>query len=157
MYKIYFPTLLFSHSVMSNSLWPHGLQHARLPCSSPSPGVCSNSCPLSWWYYLIISSSAAPFSFCLQSFPASGSFPWKQLKDTVYILHPHLPGLNKGAANKHLLESRFNPGTVGMYCWREGEDWASRFLIVWFIQNRHRPTGDDWGGADSSVERIGKN
>ena len=64
---------------MSNSLWHHGLQHARLPCPSLSLGVCSNSCPLSWWCYLTISSSATPFSFYLQSFPASGSFPMSQL------------------------------------------------------------------------------
>ena len=55
---------------MSNSLWPHELQHARLPCPS-----LSDSCPLDWWCYLTISSSVAPFTFCLQSFPASGSFP----------------------------------------------------------------------------------
>ena len=64
---------------MSNSLWPHGLQHSRLPCPPLSPSVCSNSCPLSQWCYLTISSSAAPFSFCLQSFPASESFPMSQL------------------------------------------------------------------------------
>ena len=64
---------------MSDSLWPHGLQHDRLPCPSLSPGVCSNSCPLSWWCYLTISSSATLFSFCLQSFPASGSFTMSQL------------------------------------------------------------------------------
>ena len=58
---------------MSNSLQPHGLQHAWLPCLSPSPGVCSDSCPLSQWCYLTILSSATSFSFCLQSFPASGS------------------------------------------------------------------------------------
>ena len=57
----------FSCWVMSNSLWPHGLQHARLPCPSPSPRVCSNSCPLSQWCYPTISSSATIFSFCLQS------------------------------------------------------------------------------------------
>ena len=55
---------------MSNSLWPHGLQHARLPCLSPSPRACSNSCPLSQWCHPTISSSVSPFS-CLQSFPAS--------------------------------------------------------------------------------------
>ena len=66
--------LLFSCSVMSNSLWPHGLQHARLPCPSPSPGVCSNLCPLSQWLHPTISSSAVAFSFCHLSFPASGSF-----------------------------------------------------------------------------------
>jgi len=65
----------FSHcSVMLDSLWPHGLQHARLPCLSPSLGACSNSCPLSQWCHPNIS-SVIPFSSCLQSFPASGSFP----------------------------------------------------------------------------------
>ena len=67
--------LLFSHSVMSKSLQSHGLQHVRLPCPSLSPGVCSDSCPLSWWWHPTISSSAAPFSSCPRSFPASGSFP----------------------------------------------------------------------------------
>ena len=73
------PLLLFSHSVMSNSLPPHGLQHGRLPCPSPTPRVCSNSCALSQWCHPIISSSVIPFSSCLQSFPASGSFLLSQL------------------------------------------------------------------------------
>ena len=59
--------------------WPYGLPYARLPCPSLSPGVCSNSCPLNWWCYLTISSSATPFFSCLQSFPAPGSFPVMQL------------------------------------------------------------------------------
>ena len=59
---------------MSNSLWPHRLQYTRLLCPSLSPRICSNSCRLHWWCYLTISSSATPF-FCLQSFPASESFP----------------------------------------------------------------------------------
>ena len=67
----------FSRSVVSDSLWPHGLQHTRLCCPSPTPGICSNACPLSQWCHLTISSSVAPFS-CLQSFPASGSFPVSQ-------------------------------------------------------------------------------
>ena len=62
--------LLFSHSVVSDSLWPHGFEHARLPCPSPSPRACSNSCPLSQWCHPTISSSVIPFSSCLQSFPA---------------------------------------------------------------------------------------
>ena len=70
--------LLFNCSVLSDSLWSHGLQRARLPCPSPSPRVCSNSCPLSWWYYPTISSSVAHLS-CPQSFPTSGSFPVSQL------------------------------------------------------------------------------
>ena len=60
---------------MSDSLRPHGVQHARLPCPSQFPIVCSNSCPLSQWCHVIISSSIVPFSSCLQFFPASGSFP----------------------------------------------------------------------------------
>ena len=59
---------------MSDYLWPHGLQHARFPCPSLSPGACSNSCPLSWWCHPTISSSVIPFSFRFQSFPASESF-----------------------------------------------------------------------------------
>ena len=65
----------FSCAVMSDSLRPHRLQHVRLPCPSLPPGVCSNSCLLSWWCHPTISSSVVPFSSCLQSFPASGSFP----------------------------------------------------------------------------------
>ena len=63
---------------MSSSLWPHGLQHVRLPCSSPTPGACSNSCPSSRWCHPSICSSVVPFSSCLQSSPASGSFPMSQ-------------------------------------------------------------------------------
>ena len=70
---------LFSCSVNSDALWPCGLQPASLPCPSLSPGVCSDSRPLSWWCYLTILSSAALFSFCLQSFQASGSFPMSRL------------------------------------------------------------------------------
>ena len=68
----------FSLSVISDSLWPHGLQHARLPCLSPTPGVYSNSCPWSQWCNPTISSSVVPFSSCFQSFPASGSFQKSQ-------------------------------------------------------------------------------
>ena len=69
----------FSHSVMSDSLQPHELQHARPPCLSPSPGVCSNSCASSRWYHRAISSSVIPFSSCPPSLPASESFPMSQL------------------------------------------------------------------------------
>ena len=61
----------FSHSVVSDSLRPCGLQHARLPCPSPTLRTCSNSCPFSWWWHATISSSVIPFSSCLQSCPAS--------------------------------------------------------------------------------------
>ena len=71
--------LSFSHWVMSDSLWPHGLQHTRPPCPSPSPRVCPSSCPMNQWCHPTISSSVVPFSSCLQSFPVSGSFPMSRL------------------------------------------------------------------------------
>ena len=71
--------LLFSHPVMSNSLWPHGLQHAKLPCHLPSAKVCSSSCPLHWWCHSAISSSDVLFSFHPLSFPASTTFPMSWL------------------------------------------------------------------------------
>ena len=75
----------FSHSVVSNSLRPHGPQHTRLPCPSPTPRTCSNSCPSSPWCHPTISSSVVPFSSCLQSFLASGSFPMSQFFTLVYL------------------------------------------------------------------------
>ena len=71
--------LLFQQSVMSDSLGPHGLLQVRLSYPSSYPRVCSNSCPLSWWLHLVISSSVTPFSSCPQSFPTSGSFQMSQL------------------------------------------------------------------------------
>ena len=75
----YASLLLFSRSVVFHSLQPHGLQHTILPCPSLSPRVCWKSGPLSQWCHPTISSSVAPFSSCLQSFPASGSFPISRL------------------------------------------------------------------------------
>ena len=74
-----FSSVQFSRSVVSDSLRPHESQHARLPCPSPTPGVHSNSCPLSQWCHPAISSSVIPFSSCPQSLPASGSFPMSHL------------------------------------------------------------------------------
>ena len=73
-----FSLIQFSCSVMSNSLWPHELQHTRPPCPSPTPGACSDSCPSSRWCHPTISSSVFPFSSCLPSFAASGSFEMSQ-------------------------------------------------------------------------------
>ena len=72
-------SVLFSHSAMSNSLWSHGLQHAKPPCPSSTPWVHSDSRPSSWWCHPTISSSVIPFSSCPQSLPASESFPMSQL------------------------------------------------------------------------------
>ena len=78
----------FNCSVVSNSLRPHGLQHARPPCPSPTPGVYSNSCPLSRWCHPTISSSVVPFSSCLQSSPASKSLQnsWWHHKESKFVL-----------------------------------------------------------------------
>ena len=78
-YFLLFLLLLFSCSLTSNSLQPRQLQHTRLPCPSPSPRGCSDLCPLSWWCHPTISSSVTPFSSCLQSISASGSFPVSRL------------------------------------------------------------------------------
>ena len=75
---VQFSSFQFSHSVMSNSLQLHGLQHARPPCPSPTPRAYSNSCPLSQWCPPTISSFVIPFSSCLQFFPVAGSFPMSQ-------------------------------------------------------------------------------
>ena len=81
-----FSLVQFSHSVVSDSLWPHELQHARPPCPSPTPGVHPNPCLLSRWCHPTISSSVIPFSSCFQSCPESGSFPINQL-----VLHIRWP------------------------------------------------------------------
>ena len=77
--RFQFSSVQFSRSVVSDSLRPHEPQHARPPCPSPTPGVHPNPCPSSWRCHPTISSSVIPFSSCLQSFPASGSFPVSQL------------------------------------------------------------------------------
>ena len=77
--RLPFSSVQFSRSVVSNSLWPHELQHARPPCPSPTPRVHSDSCPSSQWCHTAISSSVVPFSSCPQSLPASGSIPMSQL------------------------------------------------------------------------------
>ena len=76
--NLFMPPVQFSHSVVSDSLQPHGLQHARTPCASPAPGAYSNSCPSSQWCHPTISSSVIAFSSCPHSFPASESFQKSQ-------------------------------------------------------------------------------
>ena len=78
-YQFAISSVQFSRSVVSDSLRPRGLQHARPPCPSPTLGACSNLCPASWWCHPAISSSVVPFSSCPQSLPASESFPMSQL------------------------------------------------------------------------------
>ena len=116
----------FSCSVMSNSLRSQGLQHARLPCPSPTLRACSNSCPLSQWYHLTISSSVVPFSSCLQSFPASGSFLMSQFFDSFSLGFPDF-ALSWGSSRVKLVITEY---------WIEFPVLTSRFFsFTYFIHS----------------------
>ena len=106
--------LLFSCSVVSNSLQPHGLQHTRPPCPSPSPRACSNSCPLNRLYHPTISSSAAPFCSCPQSFPASGLFHHIRWPEYWSFSWAHWPVFLKGWPETVCQKCRFW-GLLGTY------------------------------------------
>ena len=108
----WFSSVQFSRSVMSNSLQPHGLQHTRLPCPSPTPGACSNSCALSQWCHPTISSSVFPFSSCLQSFLASGAFPKSQLEKVAKVLEPASGGQSIWSFSFSISPSREYSGLI---------------------------------------------
>ena len=118
----------FSHSVMSDSLWPHGLQHARLPCLSPTPGAYSNSCLLRPWYHPTISSSVIPFSSCLQSFPASGSFPMSQVAK-IFVDSASASGLPMNTQDWSPLGL---PGWISLQ-----SKWLSRIFSNTTVQKHH--------------------
>ena len=102
----------FSHSVMSNSLWPHEPQHARRPpCPSQTPRVYPNPCPSSWWCHPAISSSVGPFSSCPQSLPASGSFPMSQL----FTWGGQSTGVSASASVLPMNTQNWSP--LGWTCW----------------------------------------
>ena len=125
-------------SVMSSSLWPHGLQHTRLLCSSPSPRVCSNSCPLSWCCHPTTSPFIIPFSSCSQSFPASGSF-WMSW---LFISGGHCLGTSASASVLPMNSQGWFPlGLTGLILLSKGLSrdfssttvwnfWCSAFFIV---------------------------
>ena len=118
--------LLFSHSVVSNFLWPHGLQHTKLPCPSLSPRVCSNSSPLSWWGHPTISPSIVPFSSCLQFFPASGSFPMSWLFPSG--------GQNIGASASAISPSNEYSGLISFRI-----DWFDLFAVQGTLKSLPQP------------------
>ena len=103
-----FSSVQSSHSVMSNSLWPHGLQHTRPPCPSPTPRVYPNSCPLSRWCHPTISSSVIPFSSCLQYFQHQGLFKWVsslyQMAKVLEFQLQHQSWLGKSKSRGQILE-----------------------------------------------------
>ena len=86
-HTVSFSSAQFSHSVVSDSLWPHESQHTRPPCPSPAPGVYTNSCPSSRWCHPAISSSVVPFSSCPQALPASGFFQWINFSHNIINIH----------------------------------------------------------------------
>ena len=128
---------------MSNSLRHHGLQHARLPCPSPSPGVCSNS---SQWYHPIIPSSVVPFSSCCQSFPASGSFPmsglhirWPKYWSFIFSISPSnensgLTGLISLLSNG--LSRVFSRTTVQKHGFfsTQPSSWSNNHIHTWLLE-----------------------
>ena len=129
----------FSHSVVSNSLQLYGLQHTRLPCPSPTPGACSNSCPLSWWYHPAISSSVNPFSSCLQSFPASES----SSESVLHIRWPKYWSFSISPSNEYsglislrmdwldlLAVQRILKSLLQRHSWKASILWHSAFFIV---------------------------
>ena len=138
MVMIYFliPSVQFNHSVVSNTFQPHGLQHARLPCPSPTPGACSNSCPSSWWCHSTISSSVIPFSSCLQSFPGSGSFPMSQFFGSggqSIGVSASVSVLPMSIQDWFPLESNKNPlGTMKLFVCLVGFYFFGRFLRYLF-------------------------
>ena len=125
--------LLFSHLVMSDSLQLHGLQHAKFPCPLLSPRVYLNSCWLNWWCDLTISSSAAPF-FCLQSFPASGSFPIRNPSPWPWIkLMPSALGTQSPS---HWTTREVPKGVIKLHLtYLAVTMWVDRFL-VWINRKR---------------------
>ena len=124
--------LLFSLSVVSYSLWPHGPQHARLPCLSPAPGCCANSRPLNRWCHPTISSSVAPFSSFLQSFPVTGFFPISLLSAS------NGQGIGVSASASVLpmnSQDSFPLGWTGLISLKS--KWLSRVFSNITVQNTH--------------------
>ena len=114
MEELQFSSVQSSRSVVSDSLWPHGLQHTRLSCPWPTPGACSNSCPLSQWCHPTISSSAVPFS-CLWSFSASWSFPMSQF----FASDGHSIGTSASASVLPMnIQDWFPLGWTGLISWQ---------------------------------------
>ena len=133
---------------MSDSLWPPKLQHARLPCPSPSPRVCSNSCLLSWWCHLTISSTVVLFSSCLWSFPASGSFPisclfikWPQYQSFRFSINPpsEFPGLISFRMDwLDLLAAQETLKSLLHHHNLKASIWCSAFFMLWLSKKKKK-------------------
>jgi len=139
--------LLFSRPIMSDTLWPHGLRHTRPPCPSPSPGVCPSSCSFPQWCHPAISSSVALFSFCPQSFPASGTMFATDDQNTGASASPHsilLAGLPLNTMGRHpgLLCTTFREDLL---CWKSALGWqwgpqgttCGIASLLWYLKRIH--------------------
>ena len=151
-------SVLFSHSVMSSCLWPHGLQHTRLPCPLPSPKAWSNSYPLSWWCHPAIPSSVSPFSFYLPSLPPSWSslmsrlvtlgvqridafklWCWRRLLRVPWTARRSSQSILKEINPKYSLEGltlKLKLQYFGLLMWRA--DWLEKTLMLGNIEGRKR-------------------
>ena len=134
-----FTSVQFSRSVVSDSLWPHGLQHARPPCPSWTPRACSNSCPSSQWCHPTISSSVVPFSSCLQSFPASRSFPVSQFfasgGQSIRASHNPMDCSLPGSSLHGILQARVLEWVAISFS--RGSSWPRDPTLVFCIPGRH--------------------
>ena len=155
-----FDSVQFNHLVVSNSLWPHGLQYARLPYRSPTPGACSNWCSLSQWCHPTISSSVIPFSSCLQSFPASGSFPMSQFFSSggqsigasasasvlpiSLLIKWHILGLVSHSALPTALWAVLQPAPLTLRSVFYSTSYLLASFQLWLLQTRCLP-GGLWG------------
>ena len=132
---------------MSDSLWPHWLQHARIPCPSSTPGACSNSCPSSWWCHPTISSSVIPFFSCPQSFPASGSFQMSQFFTSG---DPSIGASSSASVLPMNIHDWFPLRFTDFYD-GGGIGWGDHFLpqeihqkIIWILRQVHKTTSERW-------------
>ena len=136
-YPIQFSSVQFSRSVVSDSLQLHGLQHTKPPCPSPTPRVYSSS--LSWWCHPTISSSVIPFSACLQSFPASGSFPMNQL----FASGGHSIGVSASASILPMHIQDWFPlrltGWISLLSKELSRVFSSTTVWRWTVLSRHFP------------------
>ena len=133
---IQFSSVHFNHSIVSDSLQPYGLQHARLPHPSPTPGACSNSFRLSQWCHPTISSSVDLFSFCLKSFPASGSFLMSQLFASHSVLFPIWLCVN-------VVVQLLSPVRLFVTPWTAACQASVSFTISWSLPKTHVHWVDD--------------
>ena len=147
-----FQSVQFSHSVMSDSLWPHESQHARPPCPSPTPGVHSDSHPSSQWCHPAISSSVVPFSSCPQSIPASESFPMSQF----FAWGGQSTGVSASASflQRNPRADLLQNGLVGSPCSPRDSQCLVAFKIYFVLMLKGELENPSWQWSKGTREHI---